>query len=322
MSPHSFSESKANAVITLRGEGKSFSVIAKETGIPKSTSQCIWEKLKNSGTTDDLRINSGRESLLTPNLARKLKNAIKATPDATAVELRRRIKDPVSPRSLRRFRRTLGFKPVKGKPKTPLSEKQLATRRDWCRKYLNDELEDVVWTDEKPFVLGRRRRSFWQGPGDALPEYIKYKTPVKVMIWGGISRRGKTTLHFVQGTINAKKYVDILAHHLVGPATRMYPEGFVLQQDRATPHTAKFTSNWLDEKGIQHFLTPPNSPELNPIELVWNIMESRVSAKNPTTKLALVRAIKKEWENISQEEIDKCILHSEKLKIARPHCQR
>ena len=153
-------ESQIQEAIALREEGLSFSRVAKETRLPKRTVQNVWEKLKTKGTTKDLRANSGRKPLLTPNLARKLQSAMRATPDATAVELRRRVKDHVSPRSIRRFRRTLGFKPVKGKPKTPLTANQQAVRKEWCRKYANDDLDDVIWTDEKPFVVGRRTRPF------------------------------------------------------------------------------------------------------------------------------------------------------------------
>jgi len=314
MTPRPDHKSQVQSVITLRAQGASFSVIAKKTGVPKATAHYLWEKFNTKGTTQDLRAGGGRPSLLTPNLARKLTLAITATPDATAVELHRRIKDSVSPRSLRRYRRALGFKQVKGKPKTPLTEKQCAIRRDWCRQHLNDPMENVVWTDEKPFVLGRRTRLFWKCRGEPDPEYLRFKHPQKVMIWGGISRRGKTTLHFAKGTINAKKYTAILQDHLLGPASNLYPEGFVLQHDRATPHKAKLTSKWLAQKGVPSILTPPNSPELNPIELVWHIMESRIGANPPRTKQGLVRAIKKEWRRLTQEEIDRCILHAQNLR--------
>jgi len=319
MSTHTSTETRSQTIISLREQGWSFSLIAKEAGIPKRTAQNIWEKLKKHGTTKDRRVNNGRVTKLTDRMATKIKAVIKTTPDATAVEIRRSIKEPISPRTLRRYRRALGFKPVKGKPKTPLTCKHMATRKEWCRQYKNDDLDNVIWTDEKPFVLGKRRRSLWQGPGEPRPEYIKWKTPVKVMIWGGVSKRGKTTLHFVSGTINALRYVDILQRHLVGPGSRMFPHGFVLQQDRATPHTAKLTSKWLDQKNIPHFLTPPNSPDLNPIELIWNIMEARVAKRSPATKEELVAAIKREWQRISQEEINGCILHSQKLRAPVVH---
>jgi hypothetical protein len=31
----------------------------------------------------------------------------------------------------------------------------------------------------------------------------------------------------------------------------IYPDGYVLQQDNATPHTAKSTKKWLDDHGIR-----------------------------------------------------------------------
>ena len=48
----------------------------------------------------------------------------------------------------------------------------------------------------------------------------------------------------------------------------------VLLQDNAPIHTAKKTKRWLQSQKIDLLPIPPNSPDLNPIEHAWPLMES------------------------------------------------
>jgi len=48
----------------------------------------------------------------------------------------------------------------------------------------------------------------------------------QVIVWGGISVRGQTSLALVNGTINARKYCDILEEHLLEFVTNKFPDGW------------------------------------------------------------------------------------------------
>ncbi len=44
---------------------------------------------------------------------------------------------------------------------------------------------------------------------------------------------------------------------------------FIFQQDLAPAHTAKSTKSWLNDHGVGVLDWPANSPDLNPIENIW-----------------------------------------------------
>ena len=52
----------------------------------------------------------------------------------------------------------------------------------------------------------------------------------------------------------------------------MNPELFFMQ-DNAPGHAAEYTIQELKDRGIPVIEWPPYSPDLNPIEVVWNIMK-------------------------------------------------
>lgn len=64
-------------------------------------------------------------------------------------------------------------------------------------------MDNVIWTDEKIFVVGKLRRMLWRRSNGVFPTYCHFKVPYKITIFGGISKRGKTTLRFTKKTINS-----------------------------------------------------------------------------------------------------------------------
>jgi hypothetical protein len=52
---------------------------------------------------------------------------------------------------------------------------------------------------------------------------------------------------------------------------------------------------------------PPASPDINPIELLWDILKPRVNAEAHTSRLSLLRALHEEWGKLTFEEINACI---------------
>jgi transposase len=85
----------------------------------------------------------------------------------------------------------------------------------------------------------------------------------------------------------------------------------LLLQDNASSHTAHRSVAALRESGIQEVPSfPPYSPDLNPIEGVWNLLKRRVYQRQPRpTKYAeLVQAIREEWDALEPDDYVEFIL--------------
>ena len=69
------------------------------------------------------------------------------------------------------------------------------------------------------------------------------------------------------------------------------PQGFVLMQDKNPKHKSQFCQRYIKSKGEQHVIQlmswPMQSVDLNPIELVWDELEQKVRAKQPTSEAHL-----------------------------------
>ncbi len=69
-------------------------------------------------------------------------------------------------------------------------------------------------------------------------------------------------------------YQDILEHFMLPSADKLYGDAdFIFQQDLAPAHTAKGTKSWFNDHGVTVLDWPANSPDLNPIENVWDIVK-------------------------------------------------
>ena len=83
----------------------------------------------------------------------------------------------------------------------------------------------------------------------------------------------------------------------------------IFQQDNATPHKCSGVFSYLRRKNVDFIDNwPPYSPDLNMVELVWPLLNTRVSEQHPTGWESLRTSIHSAWDSIKQEEInDLCL---------------
>ena len=123
-----------------------------------------------------------------------------------------------------------------------------------------------------------------------------------VLVWGGISIDNQTDLIILPGNITADMYIrDIIMNHIV-PVAYGIGNGFILMHDNARVHTAAITRGILMRLEIQVMDWLVNSPDLNPIENVWDVLDRWVRRRPapPQALQQLADALMEEWERIQQ----------------------
>ena len=187
-------------------------------------------------------------------------------------------------------------------------------RRLWAQTHLRwtrQEWQKVLFTDESRFCLTRgdgrirvyRRRNERYTEACTL-EQDRFGGGGSVMVRGGISHHHRTELVVIAGNLNALRYrEDILLPHVV-PFMHAHPD-MILQQDNATSHTARSVREFLHDSNVSVLPWPAKSPDLNPIEHVWDLLDRRVRARAipPRNVQELASALVEEWGNISQQEL-------------------
>ncbi|GFX50607.1 DDE_3 domain-containing protein [Trichonephila clavipes] len=95
-----------------------------------------------------------------------------------------------------------------------------------------------------------------------------------VTVWGAISWDTRSSLVVLQGTLTARRYVDDILTPIVLPMLSSHP-GAIYQQDNARPHTARLSQQCLQGYGVLPW--PTRSPDLSPIENVWDAGKATAS---------------------------------------------
>jgi len=129
------------------------------------------------------------------------------------------------------------------------------------------------------------------------------------MIWEGITLNHRTNFVVLPAPgMTAVRYVEILQPHVL-PMSRRIGRNFILMQDNAQPHTAGITREFMAENSIRLLPHPAVSPDLNPIEHVWDIIGRRLRnlARQPVNLQDLSQVVIQIWNDIPQEEIRACI---------------
>lgn len=129
------------------------------------------------------------------------------------------------------------------------------------------------------------------------------------MVWAGITSLHRTRLVIIEGNINARRYCDEILCPVAIPFLREHGPGLIFQQDNARPHSAAETEEFLTRNEVEMLPWPANSPDLSPIEHLWDEMERRIrrQPKQPASRAEFHEALLQAWDEIPQTFIARLI---------------
>ncbi|KAK3555601.1 hypothetical protein QTP86_025658 [Hemibagrus guttatus] len=267
--------------------GKGYKAISKALGLPRTTVRAIIYKWRKHGTVENLP-RSDRPTKITPRAQRQLIQEVTKDPTTPSKELQASlasVKVSVHDSTIRKRRGKNGLHGRVPRRKPLLSKKNIKARLSFARKHLDDPQdfwENTLWM--------RQKLNFLEGPG---------------------------RLAVINGTMNSAVYQKLLKENVRPSVCDLkLKRTWVLQQDNDPKHTNKSTSEWLKKNRMKTLEWPSQSPDLNPIEMLWHDLKKVVHARKPSNVAELQQFCKDEWAKIPPQRCNRLIASYGKRLIA------
>lgn len=198
-----------------------------------------------------------------------------------------------------------------------LTQRHRQQRLQWAQEHVRWtrlQWNAVLFTDESRFSIsfadGRVR--IWRRCGErfadcCVREHNRFGGG-SIHVWGGFSFHYRLPLHVFRGNVNAVTYRDEVLSALVAPAFTNHPDLQLLQQDNARAHTAHITQQYLQQQNIVTIDWPSLSPDMAPIEHLWDELGRRVYRQvSPANLQQLEAALTREWDLIPQNFLQRLV---------------
>lgn len=290
------------AIVTLHGIGWTGGDIAQELHCSENTVSLWLKRWEETRSLEDAD-RSGHPRSTTDDTDQQIGLLSNKQPSLTPKDIRRELQLPISAHSISRRLDEIGLYGRVQETEHDLTEFDIQRRLAFANQYLHwteDQWSRVFFSDETHFYLGHHGRTYVRRPVSAAhdPKYMRQEQQLhgKVSLWGCICSEGLGHAELYAGSLDSTRHRDILRHSLIKSFRQFYPDGpWFFQQDNARFHTTPETITYLHEKGVTLIEWPPWSPDLNPIENLWNVLKCRVYARFPQSMEEMEQRIREEW---------------------------
>lgn len=316
----SLSEDLRKRIVREYQAGTKQSIIARQFHVSRQVVYALLKRFNTRGVLCDKK-KSGRPRKTTPRLDRtiirivtedpfKSSNQVKAVLEAQGLE-------NISARSIRR--RLVDAKLFSRRPakKPLLSAKNRLARLEFAKAHLHwgmEEWKRVCFSDESKYNLFNSDgiRYVRRPPGHRMdPKFTK--PTVKhgggsVIVWGCFSGfGGMGPLHRIHGIMDRLVYKDIIQNIMLPYVEEKMPLLFTFQQDNDPKHRSRVVQDFFIKEKINVMKWPSQSPDLNPIENLWEHLERLIRYKTYKNQDELFQSLEENWHNISEEVINKLL---------------
>lgn len=283
--------------------------------------QRLCAKFEKMHTIKDIS-RAPKRRLLTPEMLSAMDNCLRNDDELTASKLKTKLLErctnlpDVSLSTIKRCRKEIGWVCTRPHYCQLIREANKIKRKEWCQRQIDnkEQFEDVIFTDECTVQLDHHGRLCFRKEKEVRALKQRPKHPAKVHLWGGISTRGATRLVMFTGNMNAIRYGKIIETGLVPFVKTCFPAGHRLQQDNDPKHRSKYIGRLFKFHGIYWWKTPPESPDLNPVENCWGSLKQFLrTTYKPTNLEELMNGIEQFWQTLTPDICSKYIRHLHKV---------
>jgi hypothetical protein len=132
-----------------------------------------------------------------------------------------------------------------------------------------------------------------------------------ITVWGCFSLHCKLDLHILNGTLTGQKYRDDILQPLIVPHfdAHALADRPILMDDNARPHRARIVHDYLQQEAIETLPWPAMSPDMNPIEHLWDYLGKKVNEREQKCQnIAELRtALIEEWQRYPQNKLRRLV---------------
>jgi len=109
----------------------------------------------------------------------------------------------------------------------------------------------------------------------------------------------------IHGIMDKDMYLDILENAMLPSADMIYGrEEWLLQQDNDSKHTAHVVRDWMAHNEIPVMPWPAQSPDLNPIENLWSILDASGKNRKCNTADQLFTILRDTWNTLDKSLLE------------------
>jgi len=125
-----------------------------------------------------------------------------------------------------------------------------------------------------------------------------------VMVWRCFAKNKLGPLIQVSGSITGTVYINLLENTFLPFYDSLEDDlEYIFQDDNTPVHRARIVRQWKEDNSVSSLPWPAQSPDLNPIEHLWDVLERKVQAHKPHPKNVgeLMEVLEEEWGKIEPE---------------------
>ena len=190
-------------------------------------------------------------------------STLKSDCNTSSTEIQKKLKEGGSDVGLTTVKKAIdvaGFTAAQPRYCQLIKDKNKVARVEFCRELVqnNDHFDDAIFTDECTIQLHDNKVVAYREHESIAPNHCRPKHPLKLHLWGAISKRGPSKLLVFEGIMNSDFYIENVLRVGLVPFLEFFPEGHRFVQDNDPKHRSKRTQAFMKENDINWVSTWPS----------------------------------------------------------------